>query len=48
MRAYERLLNYVVVHTASDEFSETTPTTQRQFDLANMLVPEMKALGIED
>ena len=48
MKAYERLLNYVVVHTASDEFSETTPTTQRQFDLANMLVPEMKALGIED
>lgn len=48
MRAYERLLNYVVVHTASDEFSETTPTTQRQFDLANMLVPEMKALGIKD
>ena len=48
MRAYERLLNYVVVHTASDEFSETTPTSQRQFDLANMLVPEMKALGIED
>lgn len=48
MRAYERLLNYVVVHTASDEFSETTPTTRRQFDLANMLVPEMKALGIED
>ena len=48
MSAYERLLNYVVVHTASDEFSETTPTTQRQFDLANMLVPEMKALGIED
>ena len=48
MRAYERLLNYVVVHTASDEFSETTPTTQRQFDLANMLVPEMKELGIED
>ena len=48
MRAYERLLNYVVVHTASDEFSETTPTTRRQFDLANMLVPEMKTLGIED
>ena len=46
MRAYERLLNYVVVHTASDEFSETTPTTQRQFDLANMLVPEMKALAV--
>ena len=48
MRAYERLLKYVVVHTASDEFSETTPTTKRQFDLANLLVPELKELGIED
>ena len=47
MKAYERLLNYVVVHTASDEFSETTPTTQRQFDLANMLVPEMRHLALK-
>lgn len=48
MRAYERLLNYVVVHTTSDPNSETHPTTMRQFDLARMLVEEMKALGIED
>ncbi|MCR5279858.1 MAG: peptidase T [Lachnospiraceae bacterium] len=48
MRAYERLLNYVVVHTTSDEESETTPSTKRQFDLAKKLVSEMKALGISD
>ncbi len=48
MRAYERLLKYVVVYTASDEDSETIPSTQRQFDLARLLVDEMKALGIED
>lgn len=48
MRAYERLLNYVTVYTASDPESETVPTTSRQFDLAHMLVKEMKALGIED
>ncbi len=48
MRAYERLLNYVVIHTTSDEYSETVPSTKRQFDLANLLVKEMKELGIED
>ena len=30
MRAYERLLNYVKIHTTSDENSDTTPTTARQ------------------
>ncbi len=48
MRAYERLLKYVQVHTTSDPNSFTVPSTMRQFDLANMLVEEMKALGIED
>ncbi|MCR5727680.1 MAG: peptidase T [Lachnospiraceae bacterium] len=48
MRAYERLLNYVVIHTTSDENSETVPSTKRQFDLANSLVSEMKNLGITD
>ena len=48
MRAYERLLNYVVIHTTSDESSDTVPSTKRQFDLANLLVKEMKELGIED
>ena len=48
MRAYERLLKYVVIHTTSDEDIEKTPSTDRQFELARMLVSEMKALGIED
>lgn len=48
MKAYERLLKYVVIHTASDENSETTPTTVRQFDLAHILVKEMKELGVQD
>lgn len=46
MRAYERLLQYVVIDTQSDEYSETVPTTKKQFDLANRLVEEMKDLGI--
>lgn len=45
MRAYERLLKYVVVRTPSDENSETVPSSQCQFDLANILVEELKALG---
>ena len=48
MKAYERLLNYVVVHTTSDEESTTVPTTARQFDLANLLVDELKAIGVAD
>lgn len=48
MRAYERLLNYVVIHTTSDENSKTVPSTKRQFDLAKELVEEMKNLGIMD
>lgn len=48
MRAYERLLKYVVIHTASDPESETAPTTARQFDLARVLVEELKELGIAD
>lgn len=48
MRAYERLLNYVRVHTTSDENSGTHPSAAREFDLARQLVEEMKALGLED
>lgn len=47
-RAYERLLEYVAVHTASDEQSQTVPTSMRQFDLAKRLVEELKAIGVEN
>ena len=48
MKAYERLLNYISVHTASDEDSDTLPSSERQFTLAKKLVEEMKMIGIED
>ncbi len=48
MRAYERLLNYVKIWTTSDEESEKVPSTDRQLDLAGVLVEEMKEMGIED
>ena len=48
MRAIERMLNYVKVYTTSDGSSASVPSSARQFDLANMLVQEMKEMGIED
>lgn len=47
MRAYERMLNYIKIWTTSDSSSESVPSTSRQFDLAKLLVEEMKKLGIE-
>ena len=48
MRAYERLIRYVRIHTASAENSEQTPTTQRQFDLSRLLAEEMRQLGFAE
>ncbi len=48
MRAYERFLKYVAIHTRSDEKTGTTPSFAGEFDLAHVLVDEMKAMGIED
>lgn len=48
MRAYERLITYAKVWTTSDEEGKGSPSTQRQFDLAKILVSEMQGLGIED
>ena len=48
MRAYERLLKYVKLHTTSDESRESTPSTERQFALARLLVQELQGLGVTD
>lgn len=48
VKAYERLLKYMVVRTPSDENSETVPSSQCQFDLAHLLETEMKELGLTD
>ena len=46
MNVYERLLKYVEIRTPSNEESDTTPSSQCQFDLANVLKKEMEDLGI--
>ena len=48
MKAYERLLSYVKVFTPSSEETGTSPSTQYQFDLARLLVQELKELGVKD
>ena len=48
MKAYERLLSYVKIFTPSSEETGTSPSTQYQFDLARLLVQELKELGVKD
>lgn len=48
MNLTERFIKYVKIDTESDAKSNTYPTTMKQFDLANVLVDEMKEMGISD
>ena len=48
MKAYERLLKYVVVRTPSCDGEEEHPSSQCQFDLARLLEKEMQELGLTD
>ncbi len=43
-----RFISYVTIDTESDPYSTTTPSTAKQFDLANLLVEELKQIGMED
>ncbi|MNF26967.1 Peptidase T [compost metagenome] len=44
----DRFISYVTIDTESDANSETTPSTAKQWDLANKLVDELKAIGMQD
>lgn len=44
----ERFTSYVKIDTQSDENSETCPSTKGQWTLINMLVGELKAIGMEE
>lgn len=44
----KRFVSYVTVDTESDSNSNTTPSTAKQWDLANTLVKELKAIGMQD
>ncbi len=47
-KALRRFLRYVSINTQSDEESDSVPSTQVQFDLARLLVDELKELGLQD
>jgi tripeptide aminopeptidase len=42
----DKFLRYVVIDTQSKEDSESYPSTAKQFDLLNLLVKELKNLGV--
>ena len=44
----ERFLDYVKIHTTSDEHSDSCPSTERQFVLAKLLVEQLRAMGLSD
>ncbi|KIY23501.1 peptidase T [Mesobacillus subterraneus] len=44
----ERFTSYVKIDTQSNGNSESTPSTEGQLTLANMLVEELKSIGMED
>ena len=48
MRACERLLKYVRINTQSSPETGTTPSTPGQWELARLLVDELKELGLEN
>lgn len=44
----ERFIHYAKIDTQSDENSKTCPSTQGQLELANLLIDELKKIGMED
>lgn len=46
--AAQRFLRYVTVNTQSDELSESCPSTRQQYKFGEVLVEEMKSMGITD
>ena len=44
----DRFVGYVKIDTQSDENSETTPSTEKQWDLAKKLTEELKQMGMQE
>lgn len=43
-----RFITYIKIYSTSDPESEATPSTERQWDIANYLYKELQDLGLED
>ncbi len=44
----DRFVSYVTIDTESDPNSDTTPSSEKQWDLARKLAEELKEIGLED
>lgn len=44
----KRFISYAKIDTESDPNSDTTPSTKKQWDLANKLAEELKTIGMQD
>lgn len=44
----DRFISYVTIDTQSDSSSDTTPSTSKQWNLANKLVEELREIGMQD
>ncbi len=47
-KVLDRLLRYVKIDTRSEDGTGKTPSTDKQFELANLLVKELKNMGVQD
>jgi tripeptide aminopeptidase len=47
-KVIDKFIRYVKIDTQSSEESATMPSTEKQLTLANMLMEELKAMGLED
>ncbi len=43
-----RFLSYVKIYSTSDAESETCPSTERQWEIANFITEDLKNIGLED
>ncbi|HUH46908.1 MAG TPA: hypothetical protein VLZ54_07135, partial [Arenibacter sp.] len=44
----DRFIGYITIDTQSDPNSNTTPSTRKQWTLANKLVEELKEIGMQE
>ena len=44
----DRFISYVTIDTQSDPSSQSTPSTEKQWNLANKLVEELRSIGLTD
>ncbi len=44
----DKFLRYIAIDTQSDDSSATYPSTQKQFDLLNLLVKELNEIGLKN